>query len=167
VAAISPEAPEARGSVEERLDRLESMEAARTVLARYASACDAQDLDDLLGLFAADSELDVPGQTWHGAGEVAEFYRQAFASDPTQKSHFITNVKVACVGVATVAIDSYFLYTAAGDTSSILGWGEYRDIVDTSGPQPVFRRKSIAIRRAVDVRQGWSLGSPEGSGPQS
>jgi uncharacterized protein (TIGR02246 family) len=144
-------------TVEERLDRLESIEAARSVLARYADACDAQDVGALAELFAEGCELEVPGEVYRGVDQVAAFYRQAFADDPSRKSHFITNIKAEWVEPGRVAVDSYFLYTAAGDTSSVLGWGEYRDVVTTTGKQPAFARKSIIIRRAVDVRIGWAL----------
>jgi uncharacterized protein (TIGR02246 family) len=144
-------------TLEERLDRLESIEAARGVLARYADACDAQDLSALAELFADGCELEVPGQVYRGQDEVVAFYRQAFADDPSRKSHFITNVKADWLGAGRVAVDSYFLYTAAGDTSSVLGWGEYHDVVTTAEKDPAFARKSITIRRAVDVREGWAL----------
>jgi uncharacterized protein (TIGR02246 family) len=150
---------------DERLERLECVEAARGVLARYALACDAQDLSALADLFAEDCELEVPGRLCRGLDEVVAFYRQAFADDPSRKSHFITNVKADWLGAGKVAVDSYFLYTAAGDASSVLGWGEYRDVVALAGKGSVFSRKSITIRRAVDVRDGWALAGLGGDAP--
>jgi uncharacterized protein (TIGR02246 family) len=144
-------------SLEERLDRLESIETARALLARYADACDAQDLGALAELFADGCELEVPGQVYRGQDEVVAFFRQAFVDDPSRKTHFITNVKTDWRGAGVVAVDSYFLYTAAGDSSSVLGWGEYHDVITTAGKDPAFASKSISIRRAVDVRQGWAL----------
>jgi 3-phenylpropionate/cinnamic acid dioxygenase small subunit len=152
-------------SLEERLHRLESIEGARGVLASYADACDAQDLSALAELFADGCELEVPGQVYRGQEEVGAFYRQAFADDPTRKSHFITNIKAGWRGAGIVALDSYFLYTAAGDTSSVLGWGEYHDVITTAGKEPAFARKSITIRRAVDVREGWALAGATADAP--
>jgi uncharacterized protein (TIGR02246 family) len=138
-------------SLEERLDRLETIEAAREVLARYADACDAQDLDAVVGLFAPDAVLDIPGQPYQGTDEVRAFYQQAWEADPSQKSHFITNVKTRWLGPGRVAVDCYFLYTAAGDATSVLGWGEYQDVVSTAAGPASFERKSIKIRRTWAV----------------
>jgi uncharacterized protein (TIGR02246 family) len=154
---VSEEEEEAPMTLEERLDRLESIEAARGVLASYADACDAQDLSALAELFADGCELEVPGQVYRGQSAVVAFFRQAFVDDPSRKTHFITNVKTEWLATGRVAVDSYFLYTAAGDTSSVLGWGEYHDVVTTAEKDPAFARKSITIRRAVDVREGWAL----------
>ena len=138
-------------TTEERLDRLETIEAARELLARYADACDAQDLEGVVSLFAPDCALDVPDQTYRGTDEVRGFYRQAWEADPSQKSHFITNVKTRWLGSGRVAVDCYFLYTAAGDATSVLGWGEYTDVVSTATGLACFERKAITIRRAWEV----------------
>ena len=151
-------------TAEQRLDRLESIESAREALARYADACDAQDLDAVCDLFTGDAVLEVPGHLYTGGDQVRHFYREAWQEDPSQKSHFITNVKTRWLGTGRVEVDSYFLYTAAGDASSVLGWGVYRDTVRTTDGVGRFEQKSIAIRRAVDVRQGWAR-SPELAAP--
>ena len=148
-------------TTEQRLERLEAVEAARWVLARYAEACDAQDLDAIGGLFTLEAELVVPGASFAGRQKIVEFYRQAWTEDPSRKTHFITNVSAHVFQAGLVEVTSYFLYTAAGYNSSVLGWGEYRDEVATSGDRPRFTRKSIAIRRATDVREGWVLNASE------
>jgi hypothetical protein len=133
------------------------MESARRALSSYARACDAQDLVGLQRLFAKECELEIPGRSWRGRDDVIGFFRDAWREDPSQKSHFVTNVECECVGPGLVAVAAYFLYTAAGDHSSVLGWGRYRDLVDTAGSQPLFRHKWMAVTRAVDVREGWAL----------
>jgi uncharacterized protein (TIGR02246 family) len=138
-------------SLEERLDRLETIEAAREVLARYADACDAQDIEAVAGLFAADAVLDVPGQAYRGSAEVRAFFRQAWEADSSQKSHFITNVKTRWLGPGRVAVECYFLYTAAADATNVLGWGEYQDVVSTAAGPACFERKAIKIRRAWTI----------------
>jgi uncharacterized protein (TIGR02246 family) len=138
-------------SIEERLDRLETIEAARELLARYADACDVQDVEGVVNLFAPDGVLDVPGEPHSGSDAIRAFYRHAWEADSSQKSHFITNVKARWLGPGRVVVDSYFLYTAAGDATNVLGWGEYQDVVSTVTGQASFERKSIQIRRA------WTL----------
>jgi uncharacterized protein (TIGR02246 family) len=153
---VSSRAATTPASIEERIERLESMEAARRLMARYARACDAQDLDGIVELFAPDCELEIPGRTWRGRDEVREFFRRAWADDPSRKSHFITNVECRPREAGSVAVDAYFLYTASGDRSSVIGWGCYADVVDTTAPDPVFARKAMTVTRAADVRDGWA-----------
>ncbi len=93
----------------------------------------------------------IPGRTWQGRDEVKEFFRRAWADDPSRKSHFITNVECTPREAGSVAVDAYFLYTASGDRSSVIGWGCYADVVDTTAPDPVFARKSMTVTRAADV----------------
>lgn len=143
-------------SLEERVRQLEAAEAGRSALARYAAACDAQDLERIAVLFAADATLEVPGGEYRGLDEILAFYRRTWHEDPTAKSHFITNIETSWLGDDRVAVGSYFLYTAAGDATSVIGWGEYRDIVHCSVADGRVERKSISIRRAVDVRDGWA-----------
>ncbi len=140
-----------------RLRRLEDVEAARGLLASYARACDAQDLEAVVSLFGPDAQVAVPGASWQGREGVRQFYSEAWAADPSRKSHFVANVRAVSHQVDSVTVDSYFMYTAAGDRSSVLGWGEYRDEIDTSGPQPLFTRKEMSVTRAADVREGWAL----------
>jgi len=147
-------------SVEERLERLEAAEAARRLLARYARACDRQDADAVVALFAPDGEIEIPGTVYNGVTEIKVFYQQAFTDDPSIKSHIITNTETAWRGGGLIAIDAYLLYTAAGDASSVLGWGEYHAIVRV-GAEAAIQRLTISIRRAVDVRQGWARTAEE------
>ena len=160
--APDPTATDRLHALEARLQRLEALEAARELLAAYARACDAQDLPGVVALFAPDCELGIPGQSWTGVDAVREFFRGAWTADPSQKNHFISNVRAVDTRAdgadpGEVTVDAYFLYTAAGDDSSVLGWGEYRDVVTTSGPRPLFRSKIMSVTRAADVRQGWAL----------
>ncbi len=141
----------------ERVEQLEAMEAARRLLARYARACDGQDLEGVVSLFHDEAEVEVPGRTWKGQDGVRECYRAAWEADPSRKSHFITNVECTGYEAGRVSVEASFLYTAAGVNSSVLGWGQYRDEVNTSGPDIVFTRKWMNVSRAGDIRQGWSL----------
>lgn len=141
----------------DRLARLEAAEAARGLLSAYARQCDTRDPEAVSQLFAPDGVLEVPGRHFGGRHEVRAFYSGAFTDDPTDKTHFITNSAMVWLGGGRTAVHSYFLYTAAGDETSILGWGEYHDVVEVGDEGARFERKAISIRRAVDVREGWSL----------
>jgi ketosteroid isomerase-like protein len=143
-------------TVEERLAALEGAEEARRALARYADAVDAQDLAALDRLLADGVVLDV-GESIEGRTAVRAFFEKAFADDPTEKSHFITNVQTKWMGDGRTMVSAYFLFTAADDTQSIIGWGTYEnEIVVDQGPG-VFSRIGLRIRRTADVREGWTL----------
>ena len=62
--------------LEGRIDRLESLEAIRQLVARYALAVDTRDLETLVGLFVADVEV---GRLGTGRDALAESFRQGFA----------------------------------------------------------------------------------------
>jgi SnoaL-like domain len=147
-AAAGPTAPR---SIEERLTRLEAMEAARNLVPRYPVACDATDVEALATLFTEDAVLEVPGTAYVGRDEVIRFYREAFALESVTKSHFITNMRATWLGNGHVGIESYFLYTAVGDSTSEIGWGVYGDEIAVRGEEALFCRKSIAIRGTFDV----------------
>jgi hypothetical protein len=153
-------APAAAGSaptpMEVRLWRMESIEAARIALVRYAAACDAQDLTAVGDLFLIDALLEVPGRQFRGRDEIVSFFRRAWRDDPSEKTHFITNVDPVWLGGGRVAVSSYFLFAAAGNSTSVLGWGDYRDIIRVADSGALFERKWISIRRASDVRDGWA-----------
>lgn len=142
--------------LERRLFRLEAAEAARSLLARYARACDRRDLPAVTALFSTDGSVEAGGRTWTGAEQISDFFRDSWSGDPSDKTHFIVNMQSGEAPAGAVAVHATFMYTAAGDTSSVLGWGEYRDVVDLSGPAPVFRSKHMEVTWAGDIRRGWA-----------
>jgi uncharacterized protein (TIGR02246 family) len=148
-------------SVEQLLERvkaLEAGEAARTTLAKYARAVDAQSVEGIRELLAEDVVLDV-GQAVEGADAVTEFFRKAFADDPAEKSHFITNIDVRWLGDDHASVETYFLWTAADDKTSLLGWGTYAHEVVVDDGTARFSKMALAIRRMADVREGWMTGA--------
>ncbi len=151
---------EAIGSMARRLRQLEAAEAARSLLARYGWACDGRDLDAVTAMFGEDASVEVGGRIWTGHREIASFFREAWSADPTDKTHFMVNVAPGELAGDAIAVSATFLYTAAGGSSSVLGWGHYRDVVDVSGHQPVFRSKGMDLKWAGDVRRGWAAGEP-------
>ena len=138
-----------------RLDRLELAEEARSLAARYARACDARDLDELESVFAPDAVLETPHRALTGRDAVLGFYRDALKPEVTQR-HFLTNQQVEHVAPGVVRLRSYFLYTSAGDATSVLGWGTYVDDVERRDGGAVVVRKAIEVLSSNDVRTGWA-----------
>ena len=138
-----------------RLERLELAEEARALAARYARACDARDIEELESLFAPDAVLETPHRSLTGRDAVLGFYRGALTAEVTQR-HFLTNQQVEHVAPGLVRLRSYFLYTSAGDATSVLGWGTYVDDVERRDGRAVVVRKAIEVLSSNDVRTGWA-----------
>lgn len=141
--------------LEARLRRLEDIETARGMYQIYAETLDVPDAAAVAGLFADSAVLHTALGDFTGRPAIEEFYRKAFAADPSVKRHFVVNPRVVEATPGTVRLASYFLFVGRGDRS-IIGWGTYDDVVDVSGPQPRFREKTIAVHVGTDLATGWA-----------
>lgn len=144
--------------IEARLARLETAEAAREASWRYATAIDTLDFDLLASVFAPDATLTTRRGTRTGRDAIIEYYRAALA-DPIDRRHFLVNQRVTVEGPGSARLDSYFLYTFAGEDTSILGWGAYVDHVAVVDGVGAITSKEISIGAHADVRAGWATGA--------
>jgi hypothetical protein len=143
--------------LERRVACQETAEDARTLVSRYASACDTHDLGQIGAMFATDAVVSVPNDSWIGLDEVRRFYREAWAASPGPSRHFITNVAMSDLQQSRVDVTAYLLYvTATGDGVSQIGWGSYRDRYARQGDRLVVQSKHIVLDLVVDVREGWA-----------
>ncbi len=145
---------------DDRLQRLENIEAARDLQARYADAVDGADMGALAAVFAPDAVLTAPGRRFEGREQVMDFYRAAAAADPSDRRHFITNVRVVAADATAVTLQAYFLYTAGTEGASILGWGRYVDEFSMVDGGLVMSAKDISIDWRGPVEASWSSLAP-------
>jgi uncharacterized protein (TIGR02246 family) len=138
-----------------RVQRLEMIEAARSLLAAYADAVDAQDFDALSGLFTPDAVLTAGARRIAGRDAIVEFYRAVFTDDPSTRRHFITNVRVTDASSTDVTLASYFLYLAGTGGESILGWGRYVHRCTRDGQDVRMNTKQIDIGFRGPVAAAW------------
>lgn len=138
-----------------RLQELETAELAREVTWRYATAVDGPDYDLLAGVFTDDAVLVTRRGPQEGRDAIIDYYRAAMA-DPVARKHFMVNQKVTSTGPGKALVESYFLYTYAGDDTSILGWGNYVDRVRVIDGVGYIEEKRISIDTHADVREGWA-----------
>jgi nitric oxide reductase large subunit len=150
----------ANQGIEERLAALEGAETARIILAKYAAAVDAQDLGAVSSLLDRAAVLSIGEMTVNGYENVVDFFRSAFADDPAQKSHFVTNMAPRWLGDGNVHIDAYFLWTAGEEFKSIIGWGTYSNQVKVKAGTGKFTKIELAIRHMGEIGEGWKF-SPE------
>jgi ketosteroid isomerase-like protein len=148
---------------EQRLARLEKIEAAKAALGRYARACDAKDVSRLAAdVFTADVVLHVPGTDYHGVEDVAAFYRGAFDAAPGTRRHFLMNHIAEVNPAGEVEIDSYFFFVSAED-QSVIGWGSYRDVIVVDGGRARVREKTIVLDMHTTIDAGWAMAAVAGS----
>lgn len=149
----------ANKGIEGRLAALEGAEVARVILADYAAAVDAQDLAAVSSLLDRGVVLSIGEMTVGGYENVVEFFRSAFADDPSRKSHFVTNMEPRWLGSGDVHIDAYFLWTAGEESKSIIGWGTYSNEVKVNEGVGKFTKIEITIRHMGEIGEGWTFGS--------
>jgi uncharacterized protein (TIGR02246 family) len=138
-----------------RLERLETAELARAASWRYAQAVDTADFDLLATVFTEDAVLTTRRGSRRGRDEIVAYYRQALG-DPLARKHFMSNQMVTSQGPGEVTMESYFIYTYAGEGTSILGWGNYVDTVHVIDGVGYLTEKRISIDIHADSRLGWA-----------
>lgn len=147
--------PGSVGTLADRLERLETAEAARAATWRYATAVDTVDFAMLADAFTEDGALTTRKGTRQGRETVVDYYRTALA-EPVGRKHFLVNQEVEVTGPGAAVVSSYFLYTYAGDDTSILGWGNYVDTIRVEEGVGRIAEKRISIDVHADTREGWA-----------
>jgi uncharacterized protein (TIGR02246 family) len=147
--------PGSLARVAERLEMLETAERAREASWRYATAVDAADLDLLAQVFTDDAVLTTRKGPRQGRDEIVAYYAIALA-DPVARKHFLVNQTVTWIEPGVADMESYFLYTYAGEDTSVLGWGTYNDRVRVVDGVGCIAQKRISIDIHADSRSGWA-----------
>src|ERR1051326_1983369 len=119
----------------ERVNRLEALEAARSLVIHYAAAVDAQDLNAINDLFEPDARLGLPGVEYRGRTDVVAFFERVFARDRRRnerKQHFVSNIDAAGRTAGCVEVTAAYFYRVEANgapTGAIAGAGRYVDEV--------------------------------------
>ena len=152
-------------ALEERLEKVESVQIALGALRKYVDAVDAVDLDALATVFTDDAVLAIPEAklTFTGTDEIVQtFYKNAF-QEPVVKRHFILNSQPTWLSPGVVRIASYFLFVSSGADLAMLGWGTYLDELRIVDGDAKFQRKEIILTMNSDIRTGWVLPATGGA----
>lgn len=143
-------------TLEERIARLEAIEAAKGFFYTYAETLDAPDPEAVAALFVEAGELKTPIGDFAGREAIKNFYAEAFAADTSLKRHFLANPRAEVLADGNVRVESYFLYVGRGD-GSIIGWGTYDDVVSVADGDVRYVSKKIEIHMGTTLSEGWAL----------
>ena len=138
-----------------RLEQLETAELARAASWRYANAVDTPDFKLLRSVFTEDAVLTTSKGSRTGRDHVIDYYEKALVA-PVKRKHFLVNQSITPLGPDVVLLESYFLYTFAGDDTSILGWGNYVDRIKIIDGVGYIQDKRITAEIHADSRVGWA-----------
>jgi ketosteroid isomerase-like protein len=117
----------------QRLERLETTEAARSTLFAYAQAVDTRDWSMLGEVFSDDAICEMPGLILTGRTSIVEAMQGMLPTEFITR-HLIVNPQVTWTapGRATVRATVYYAHEGTGFEAT--GWGDYTDeIVVTDG----------------------------------
>jgi ketosteroid isomerase-like protein len=111
-----------------RLERLETLEAARSCLYRYAEGVDGRDWSLLASAFAEDAVLVMPGSEVVGRDAIVDGLRGMLPPEFVTR-HLVVNPRVEYVGEGRARVHSTIYYAHEGSGFEATGWGDYVDEV--------------------------------------
>lgn len=125
-----------------RLERLETAEAARAALYRYAEGADSRDWELLGSAFSADAVMLLGDQEIVGRTAIVDALRGMLPEGFITR-HLMVNPQVAWTapGEATITSTVYYLHDGTGFEAT--GWGAYRDAVQVVDGIGVITRKEF------------------------
>lgn len=128
---------------------------ATNILHTFATAVDAQDMSATLACFRDDARLETPHTACIGRDEIAGFFTKAWSTDPSAKRHFVASPRATWLEPGLVRLETYFSFLGRLPDQSIIGWGEYDDLVDVSDGVPRFVRLHMQSHLRTDLATGW------------
>jgi ketosteroid isomerase-like protein len=124
----------------DRLERLETAEAARSALYRYAAGADTRDWALLGSAFCEDAVMEMPGSAVHGRDAIVTALRDMLPTAFVTR-HLMVNPQVTPDGPNRAIARSTVYYVHEGPGYEATGWGDYVDhVVVTDGVGLIARK---------------------------
>lgn len=111
-------------SMEEKIARLEAIEAIRTLMANYCHGIDKHDANTFMSIWATDSEYVLPRGEGKGIDGVRALVEKVWKQVP-QCHHHITNPVIEVDGDTAVAKTDVFYFRQTDDDLYVLLSGGY------------------------------------------
>lgn len=137
-----------------RLERLETLEAARECLYRYADGVDTRDWALLGSAFASDAVMAMPGVEVRGRDAIVEGLRGMLPPEFVTR-HMIVNPRVEHTGPGTARVRSTIYYAHEGRGFEATGWGDYvDDVTVVDGVGEIVRKEFIPAQHLPGSHAG-------------
>ena len=140
-------------SLEERIQRLEDLEAIRSLDAQYCRHLDDGNWDALMTLFAEDGEFDGLGRA-RGKAEMRDFFGALSDGGLTAFWHFITNLEIDLDG-DRATVRSFLWQPCVTDGTPAIAAGRYTDQLVKIDGRWLYRVKQVRFHFFGPLAQGW------------
>jgi ketosteroid isomerase-like protein len=144
-------------TLEQRLRRLEDLEAIRTLHARYTRVLDASDWDGLVDCFTTDGEFHGLDHA-RGHEQLRTFFAGLAAAGLTQFWHHITNLEIDLDG-DVAHLRSLLWQPCVQDGVPHVAAGRYTDVAVRDGDAWRYRSRTIDFSYFVPLTEGWQPNS--------
>ncbi|MDN5747160.1 MAG: nuclear transport factor 2 family protein [Pseudonocardia sp.] len=145
------------GEVEQRIARLEALEAIRALDARYCRVLDDGDWDSLVSLFTDDGEF-VGLSRARGHGELRTFFAGLADGGLTAFWHHVTNLEIALDGPDTARARSFLWQPCVQDGVPHIAAGRYLDMLRRVDGTWRYATKQVTFDYFVPLTDGWDHG---------
>lgn len=143
-------------AVEERLRRLEDLEAIRALDAAYCRALDDGDWDALVDLFTEDAEF-VGLSRARGRRDLRDFFAGLAGGGLTAFWHHVTNLEIDLDG-DTARARSFLWQPCVLDQVPHVAAGRYADHLVREDDRWRYRSKTVTFHYFAPLRDGWDHG---------
>lgn len=147
--------------LEQRIMRLESLEAIRELDARYCRALDDGDWDTLVSLFTDDGEF-VGLSRARGPAELRSFFAGLADAGLTAFWHHVTNLEIDLDGPDSARARSFLWQPCVQDGVAHIAAGRYTDTLRRvgagSGGAWRYVTKQVSFDYFVPLTDGWDHG---------
>lgn len=139
--------------LEERLRRLEDVEAIRALDARYCRLLDDGRWDELMEVFTEDGEFDGLSHP-KGQSEMRAFFASLASGGLTSFWHFVTNFDIEVDG-DTATARSFLWQPCVQNGEPWVAAGRYDDRVVRVDGRWLFRVKKVRFHYFAPLAEGW------------
>ncbi len=143
--------------LEQRIARLEAIEAIRDLDARYCRALDDGDWDTLVTLFTDDGEF-VGLSRARGHAELRAFFAGLADAGLTAFWHHVTNLEISLDGPDTARASSFLWQPCVQDGVPHIAAGRYTDTLRRVGDTWRYVAKQVSFDYFVPLTDGWDHG---------
>ena len=150
---IAPWRYAALSTLEERIGRLEDLEAIRYLDAQYCRHLDDGNWDALMDLFTDDGEFDGLSNP-KGKSEMREFFAGLAPGGLTAFWHFITNLEIDLDG-DRATVRSFLWQPCVTDGTASIAAGRYTDEAVKIDGRWLYRVKQVRFHYFGPLAEGW------------